>query len=104
MRGMNGFMKGLWVVGALLLASCSVGGDGNGDEVCTQVVVFARPASGGNCSSYPTPCDVPDGYVQCCGGFVGGCAGRGTSVKCVDDPTDTCDPKSGGADCPGICQ
>ena len=23
--------------------------------------------------------------------------------KCVDDPKDSCDPKSGGADCSGIC-
>jgi hypothetical protein len=36
-----------------------------------------------------------------CGGFAGtACPGLG---KCVDDPTDSCDPAAGGADCGGIC-
>ena len=36
-----------------------------------------------------------------CGGIAGiPCAGFG---KCVDDPTDQCDPERGGADCGGIC-
>jgi len=36
-----------------------------------------------------------------CGGFAGfRCA---TSGKCVDDPTDSCDPMNGGADCAGVC-
>lgn len=37
-----------------------------------------------------------------CGGFAGiACPGSG---QCVDDPTDSCDPQNGGADCGGICQ
>jgi hypothetical protein len=37
-----------------------------------------------------------------CGGFAGtACPGGG---KCVDDPTDCCDPAAGGADCIGLCQ
>jgi uncharacterized membrane protein YgcG len=36
-----------------------------------------------------------------CGGFVGlACPGAG---KCVDDPSDSCDPTKGGGDCGGIC-
>ena len=36
-----------------------------------------------------------------CGGIAGiACPGFG---KCVDDPSDDCDPKAGGADCGGIC-
>jgi len=36
-----------------------------------------------------------------CGGFAGkACPGEG---KCVDDPSDSCDPAHGGADCTGIC-
>jgi hypothetical protein len=36
-----------------------------------------------------------------CGGFAGiKCKG---GKLCVDDPTDDCDPKNGGADCGGIC-
>jgi hypothetical protein len=39
--------------------------------------------------------------VQTCGGIAGiPCPGGG---KCVDDPTDDCDPNNGGADCVGIC-
>ncbi|WP_246357199.1 hypothetical protein [Pyxidicoccus fallax] len=87
---------------ALTLASCS---DDDKDIGCAQVVVYARPASGGECTAFPTPCDVPGGYVECCGGFLGGgCVGTGADARCVDDPTDSCDPASGGADCPGICQ
>ena len=35
----------------------------------------------------------------------GGIAARpcATGLTCVDDPTDSCDPKAGGADCGGIC-
>lgn len=36
-----------------------------------------------------------------CGGFAGiACPGLG---DCGDDPSDGCDPKMGGADCPGVC-
>lgn len=39
---------------------------------------------------------------QPCGGFLGTpCEGAGK--VCVDDPSDDCDPKHGGADCIGIC-
>jgi hypothetical protein len=36
-----------------------------------------------------------------CGGITGAtCSG---SLTCVDDPIDSCDPATGGKDCPGIC-
>ena len=36
-----------------------------------------------------------------CGGIAGfPCPGQG---KCIDDPSDDCDPNNGGADCGGIC-
>jgi hypothetical protein len=36
-----------------------------------------------------------------CGGIAGiACPGAG---RCVDDPSDSCDPNAGGADCGGIC-
>jgi hypothetical protein len=45
---------------------------------------------------------VPDATVVRCGGFAGlPCPGNG---KCSDDPSDSCDPSAGGADCGGICQ
>jgi hypothetical protein len=37
-----------------------------------------------------------------CGGFAG--IPCGANEECVDDPTDSCDPKNGGAECGGICQ
>lgn len=38
---------------------------------------------------------------QMCGGIAGFPCPDG--MKCVDDPTDNCDPTQGGADCAGIC-
>lgn len=44
---------------------------------------------------------VPDGPAVRCGGFAGlVCPGVGS---CVDDPSDSCDPMQGGADCGGLC-
>jgi hypothetical protein len=41
------------------------------------------------------------GAKVACGGFTGKpCPGFG---RCVDDPSDSCDPAAGGADCAGIC-
>jgi len=45
---------------------------------------------------------VPNGSKVACGGIAGTpCPGGG---KCVDDPSDSCDPAAGGADCGGVCQ
>ena len=43
----------------------------------------------------------PDPTVTRCGGFAGIQCPAGQT--CVDDPSDTCDPKNGDADCGGIC-
>jgi hypothetical protein len=40
--------------------------------------------------------------AQACGGITGAQCPAGQT--CVDDPSDTCDPKQGGADCSGICK
>lgn len=60
-----------------------------------------------------TSCEVIDGRAVCtpapgepsarfCGGFAGiQCPGAGS---CVDDPSDSCDPARGGADCGGLCE
>ena len=45
-------------------------------------------------------CEKPE--KQACGGIAGIPCPAGKA--CVDDPGDDCDPKSGGADCPGICE
>lgn len=46
--------------------------------------------------------DAPGKCVQFCGGF-GGFQCHDPNHDCVDDPTDSCDPNNGGADCGGIC-
>jgi hypothetical protein len=38
---------------------------------------------------------------QFCGGIAGIACPEG--LVCVDDPSDSCDPEQGGADCGGIC-
>lgn len=57
---------------------------------CTHVGPGLNPDTGGKC-------------VQFCGGFAG-IACHGANETCVDDPSDSCDPAHGGADCGGICQ
>src|SRR5205814_9221708 len=51
--------------------------------------------------------DAPVGVAQqpLKGQFCGGIAGFPcpTGYTCVDDPSDSCDPNAGGADCGGIC-
>jgi hypothetical protein len=55
--------------------------------------------AGSDCD--PTTGKCVPGPIRC-GGIAGlACPGVG---RCVDDPTDGCDPKAGGADCGGICQ
>jgi len=88
-------------------------------QPCGGMVPVGGPGGGGGrscpswarCMSDPrvqgcgVACDgagicVPKRARQC-GGFQGlGCPG---GQQCFDDPTDTCDPASGGADCTGIC-
>ena len=39
---------------------------------------------------------------ESCGGFAGTvCSDK--SMECIDDPSDSCNPENGGADCLGIC-
>jgi hypothetical protein len=50
----------------------------------------------------PEPQCVKDAATIHCGGFAAlPCPGL---ASCVDDPSDSCDPMNGGADCGGICQ
>jgi hypothetical protein len=49
----------------------------------------------------PPPPPTPTPTQVHCGGIAGiACPGSGV---CQDDPTDSCDPKHGGADCGGVC-
>lgn len=62
-----------------------------------QVMCIRAP-----CPPQPQCVDDASGGGMACGGFAGTPCPSGQS--CVDDPSDSCDPKKGGADCPGICQ
>lgn len=58
-----------------------------------KVGTFIHVNATDNCVK-PTP--------QMCGGIAAIACPTGKS--CVDDPSDSCDPTNGGADCSGICQ
>lgn len=100
---MNSFLRLCLLSSSFGLLACGpISAPGTDDELCAAVIRYARPSSGGDCQQFATPCDVPEGYVVCCGGLgFGGCLEQG---QCVDDPTDTCNPAQGGKDCTGICQ
>ena len=57
-------------------------------------------APGYSCHYTQVP-DVPGTCAKHCGGIAGIPCDAG--FTCVDDPTDSCDPTKGGADCGGIC-
>lgn len=78
-------------------------------EICTDLF---QPVCGCDGRTYSNSCAANRAGVsvssqgecptsQFCGGIAGiPCPGRGV---CIDDPTDSCDPNNGGADCGGIC-
>jgi hypothetical protein len=86
------------------------GGGGGPSDPCATV----RCAAGTHCEAQKLECtkgpcapvaacvpDVTPPTGLTCGGIAGkACPGMG---KCVDDPSDSCDPTKGGADCGGLC-
>ncbi|RYE76774.1 MAG: protease complex subunit PrcB family protein [Myxococcales bacterium] len=65
----------------------------DGSQVCPQMTCDA-----GTCDLINTECPVTGAM---CGGFAGFACPAGQT--CVDNPSDTCDPENGGADCSGVC-
>jgi len=57
---------------------------------CSHIGPGLHPDAGGKC-------------IQFCGG-IAGFACHEANETCVDDPSDSCDPANGGADCGGLCQ
>lgn len=78
-------------------------GPGGGSKSCpSSARCISDPRILGGCG---VACDgagicVPKKAKQC-GGFQGLECPKGQ--QCFDEPTDSCDPASGGADCTGIC-
>jgi hypothetical protein len=107
---------------------CTICDPADPDCVETAVVKLCQPDGGCSpnvpiCELQPNPCavtlcpkgttcvvsDTDPSQATCvpaepkvaCGGFLGTpCPGAG---QCVDDPSDDCDPRNGGADCSGMC-
>ena len=77
--------------------------DANGCPTCkcnppTNLCAAVLCETGSDCDPSTGKCVT---HKVTCGGIAGRpCPGMG---KCVDDPTDTCDPNQGGADCGGVC-
>lgn len=83
-------------------SECLVDGDCKAAEECEKRYCLMYCAFNDPSCCGPTFCQPKAPAVKVCGGIAGiACA---ANEVCVDDPTDSCDPSQGGADCGGVCQ
>lgn len=50
---------------SLVIPAAPLAAQFGGGGACQQVITFAAPEEGAECQAFPTPCDVPDGWVVC---------------------------------------
>jgi hypothetical protein len=81
-----GALSGVFVASSLTLSACQ---KKPAEPVTTQTPDWSQDVHVGEKKNDP------------CGGFGGLQCSDG--MTCVDDPSDTCDPMQGGADCMGMC-
>ena len=107
-----------WIFGALLLAIAAAGirqvDAGASDKACERLRAHwderdccndaHSSCDGIRRALEATGCEVPSCGPPT-GSFCGGIAGIPcpTGQRCIDDPSDGCDPNAGDADCAGIC-
>lgn len=75
--------------------------DCRADEACRPKACLMFCAVGDPFCCGPSTC-MPKPAPKKCGGIAA--IPCGPNEECVDDPTDSCDPNAGGADCSGICK
>jgi hypothetical protein len=81
---------------------CLDDGDCSATEECGPKLCLMYCLAGDPFCCGPSTCQPKAPAPKRCGGFAGlQCA---SDEECIDDPTDSCDPSHGGADCGGICQ
>ena len=99
-----------WAVGDICGAADAAGKCAYRPEACAEIY---SPVCGCDDKTYGNACEAAVAGIsvsavgacappaQFCGGFGNlQCPGMGS---CGDDPTDSCDPNHGGADCGGVC-
>ncbi|HZH15244.1 MAG TPA: hypothetical protein VE057_12900 [Archangium sp.] len=79
----------LVITGMLFTVACGPQSEDTSSESNTSTVQL------------PETAEAKPGTGQFCGGFAAIQCPEG--LVCVDDPNDSCDPNTGGADCGGIC-
>lgn len=81
--------------------ACLDDGDCGAGETCGPKMCLMYCEIGDPFCCGPSTCEPKAPPSKLCGGFANLPCDKGE--KCVDDPSDDCDPSSGGADCGGVC-
>jgi hypothetical protein len=84
---------------------CLADSDCDANEACAVRACLMMCVANDPYCCGPSTCQPkappPPPPAKKCGGFAG--LPCGANEECIDDPSDSCDPNKGGADCDGIC-